>query len=664
MASLRAQSDRKTWAYRRFRAFAFFIRGTVVLAKSRNGNARITVDAVTDESLLQLHPAPESDTTSINESSNHALVNSNLLSYFPFADTNKALSEAEVIKVEKEALQLFEQAIHISTYKKLSIAVSVVAFFNEFGLAGMEEPDYLKAERLYNLAAGMGCTFALARLAFLKMHGRPNITIDQQLAEHYRTTLSALLRNNKPRSPSSSLSWLQILATNNHPAAQFCVALCYYNGIGTAKDKELDTNAYVWCQRAAVQGQAGAMNMLGNLHTEGAGGAQRIPALGLRWYIRAAEQRDAAAIYNIGTLFERGLGIERDTRIAAEWYTRAAVFGSINAHNVLGIFREQGVGLQQDASAAVHHYRTAATAGHPHAAYNLARCHHDGFGVARDDSQALALFRTAANQNHVLSVLSVAICFDAAIGTSSRDALIARSYFWQAAARGSKEAKSRLAESIALELLIAARPLLAGRILTEDQVKRNRKTSKNRYSIQPVRLRAPSLSPSPMRIIAERKYHPSYDDATEQLLERLGLNTRNSSPSMNLNPSYYSNKTVAEMMFPSISLKNGAESYLESDEIVLPKQATSIAILPTEIIMLILSFFNSQDILSTTQLSKILNISSDRTTLKPKFSKEKMLMLFGVPQVALWVGNKDWCKICKNNCRKIKHYMTRLGDEN
>ena len=81
--------------------------------------------------------------------------------------------------------------------------------------------------------------------------------------------------------------------------------------------------------------------MVGNLYLEGSG-CEKNEEAGLRWYIRAAEHREAAAIFNIGTLYERGIGVEQSYAQAYDWYVRAAMYGSIVALNVLGIFHERG----------------------------------------------------------------------------------------------------------------------------------------------------------------------------------------------------------------------------------------------------------------------------------------------------------------------------------
>ncbi|XJO77538.1 hypothetical protein BDV3_002104 [Batrachochytrium dendrobatidis] len=328
-------------------------------------------------------------------------------------------------------------------------ATALLAFCFEFGLAELQV-DHILAERLYIQAATSNSGFAQGRLEFLKTHGRPDIKINHVESAYWRAKCG---QNN-----CLARAWLITAAESGLAAAQFCLALCYYNGISTQKDYAL---AFQWCKQAAQQGLPAAQNVLGNLYLEGSG-CTLSTAIGLEWYTKAAAKREAAAIYNIGTLFERGMGIEQNYGRAYEWYMRAASYGSINAQNVLGIFLEQGIGVEANPHQAVQYYTRAALCGHPHAQYNLARCYHEGFGLQHNDYLALAWFEKAARQNHVLSILSTAISYEFGIGTK-KCLETAEKLYGMAAKRGSKEAHTRLVPIVAKRLLNYASVLLPAR---------------------------------------------------------------------------------------------------------------------------------------------------------------------------------------------------------
>jgi TPR repeat protein len=51
----------------------------------------------------------------------------------------------------------------------------------------------------------------------------------------------------------------------------------------------------------------------------------------MEWYQKAAEQGNAVAQFNIGYLYEYGLGVQKDQSKAMEWYKKAADGGYIEA---------------------------------------------------------------------------------------------------------------------------------------------------------------------------------------------------------------------------------------------------------------------------------------------------------------------------------------------
>jgi TPR repeat protein len=206
-------------------------------------------------------------------------------------------------------------------------ATALLGFMFEFGIG--VPLCYKRAEKLYKQASETSIGLAQTRLSFLKTHGRGEIAINLKQARVYKLQIDEC---------SDATRWLKLGAAHGLASAQFCLAICYYNGTSLPLDYE---RAFHLCERAAIQGLAVAMNVLGNLYTEGHGVTQD-PLTGMIWYIQAAELREPAAIYNIGTLFERGLGVETSLPKALEWFRRAAYYGSVNAENVLGIFCEQG----------------------------------------------------------------------------------------------------------------------------------------------------------------------------------------------------------------------------------------------------------------------------------------------------------------------------------
>ncbi|KAI8905864.1 hypothetical protein EDD86DRAFT_240931, partial [Gorgonomyces haynaldii] len=309
--------------------------------------------------------------------------------------------------------------------QSISEATALLGYLHEFGLCSVPV-DYQMAERLYSLAKDT--PLALARLCFLKRHGRQfeiMISIPESVEYEKRLWMT-----------ESKLDWLLWAADMNLGSAQFCLAICYYNGIGVKKNNQM---AYYWSQRAAALDVKPAMNLMGSFCVEGI--PEHDYEMGYTWYTRA--QDEPSALYNIATLYERGLGVETSVTKALKFFERAAQVGSIPAHNTLGIFHEQGLNGTSKPSKAVTHYTMAAEMGHPHGQFNYARCLHDGFGVKKDDQQALQWFERAAAQGHYLAQLSAAIMHELGLGCP-KDLAKAQLYYEQAMENNSDEARVRL----------------------------------------------------------------------------------------------------------------------------------------------------------------------------------------------------------------------------
>ncbi len=61
-----------------------------------------------------------------------------------------------------------------------------------------------------------------------------------------------------------------------------------------------------------------------------------------------AEQGDAKAQNNLGTMYEAGTGVQRDNDEAVKWYTKSAEQGNALAQSNLGAMYANGKGVPQD----------------------------------------------------------------------------------------------------------------------------------------------------------------------------------------------------------------------------------------------------------------------------------------------------------------------------
>ena len=115
-------------------------------------------------------------------------------------------------------------------------------------------------------------------------------------------------------------------------------------------------------------------------------------------WLPLAERGDMRAQYNLGVLYDRGLGVPQNFAEAAKWYLAAAEKGHTNAEANLGYAYEQGRGVAQDFGEAAKWYRRAAERGDIAAQANLGTLYANGQGVEQDDVQAHMWLNLAASR--------------------------------------------------------------------------------------------------------------------------------------------------------------------------------------------------------------------------------------------------------------------------
>jgi len=81
---------------------------------------------------------------------------------------------------------------------------------------------------------------------------------------------------------------------------------------------------------------------------------------------------DPIAFYALADAYRYGLhGAAKNIAKAVKYYKRAAELGEKDAHYNLGVLYEEGVGVKKDAAKAIQHWEAAAMCGHVSARYNL-----------------------------------------------------------------------------------------------------------------------------------------------------------------------------------------------------------------------------------------------------------------------------------------------------
>jgi len=235
---------------------------------------------------------------------------------------------------------------------------------------------------------------------------------------------------------------LKPLADQGNPEAQFYIADMYQFGQGVKSDLPEAVALY---RKSAEQGFVEAEVKLGAMYKSGAGvkqddaeadkwfhkawkptqatapaeqqsrssgkdgaqhkaGADDVNAAFLRGDYQtamklsraAADQGNAAAMGNIGRLYENGQGVTQDYMEAAKWLRKAAERGVASAQNDLGFLYDNGQGVSVDHAEAFAWYSKAAEQGYGVAEGNLGVCYENGQGVPQDSVKAYMWLSLAA----------------------------------------------------------------------------------------------------------------------------------------------------------------------------------------------------------------------------------------------------------------------------
>lgn len=125
--------------------------------------------------------------------------------------------------------------------------------------------------------------------------------------------------------------WLSQSASQGRPRAQTLYAYLLGSGQGGPVDGSRALRLY---RLAADQGDADALNNLGEIHESGRG-VEKSPDQALQWYERAAERGLAAGQFNAGRMLAIGAAGKSDVVRARAWLAQAEQKGISQARQIL-----------------------------------------------------------------------------------------------------------------------------------------------------------------------------------------------------------------------------------------------------------------------------------------------------------------------------------------
>lgn len=117
-----------------------------------------------------------------------------------------------------------------------------------------------------------------------------------------------------------------------------------------------------------------------------------------KWLKPWANDGDPDAQYRLGLLYEKGNGVDLNTRLALKWYRLAAQDGHRAAKRRLENLRKSASNVGGTESVATQWYQDSAEEGDPEAQYNLAFMLETGWSVPVDDVEAARWYEKAAEK--------------------------------------------------------------------------------------------------------------------------------------------------------------------------------------------------------------------------------------------------------------------------
>ena len=159
--------------------------------------------------------------------------------------------------------------------------------------------------------------------------------------------------------------WIKKAADNGYVRAYSALGMCYQNGTGTEKNIE---KAMEYFSKGAKVNDTGAMLMLGYNYGKGIG-VKEDETKALEWFEKAANLGDVTSQYNVALTYY----YQKKYKVAAKWFQKAADQGYSDAQNYLGTMYENGLGVEKDRQEAYDLYKKAAEEGNVYAINNVRR---------------------------------------------------------------------------------------------------------------------------------------------------------------------------------------------------------------------------------------------------------------------------------------------------
>jgi len=191
------------------------------------------------------------------------------------------------------------------------------------------------------------------------------------------------------------------------PPASFEEAISLYQDGNYIEAKKI---AEMWAEKDDPR----AYVMLGTILQRGLGVEVDLGQAKI-WYQKGADKADAESELALAMLYLAGSTQKPDVVDGAPWLQKAAEAGNVKAQLNLGLYYTGIYGTQADWPNSAKWFTAAADKGNPRAQYNLALLHMDGEGVQKDEALGAKWLLIAAQhgnavaQNRIARILAIGV---------------------------------------------------------------------------------------------------------------------------------------------------------------------------------------------------------------------------------------------------------------
>ena len=176
-------------------------------------------------------------------------------------------------------------------------------------------------------------------------------------------------------------------------------------GVKAYKAKQYQL-AYKEFYADALKGNENSAFNLGYMYQHGVGlKVDHVQAA--KWLKISADLGDVDAMIELGLIYEDGELPGDPNAQALPWYRKAAAKGNSDGQYKVGLFYDYGFGVKQDYPQAFKWFRQAIAQGNQHAEYEMGFSYDRGNGIKQDYAQAAVLYRKAALQGNVKAQASL-----------------------------------------------------------------------------------------------------------------------------------------------------------------------------------------------------------------------------------------------------------------